>query len=259
MMKKLMYKKNYLLFLGIILILVSVFILGRRIYYKNLISDCFNKNKEIDIYKCVQDVAIERGSLGICNLIKDTKEVYPYNSWGEPHTLYVKKEDCLLELAEKKLDESICNKINDGKTKSRCLDRIATKKNDLSICEKIRDSEKRELCMQGIASKLNDLSVCEKLTYRYIKDICFEDIAPDLKDDELCAKINDPFGRDSCYCEISQDSEDLGLKIELVEKIKQKTKSNHLCILPVVEINKNYELCKMISDEKFKKECLNIK
>lgn len=64
------------------------------------------------------------------------------------------KISCYKDLAESRLDLSICDKIspegNLDVTKESCIRIVAIKKNDPSICNKITDAEKKKGCVSDV-------------------------------------------------------------------------------------------------------------
>lgn len=138
---------------------------------------------------CYTDISVSRDDISICDkIITD----------NDKHYLQDDKYYCR---ALVKMDISICENMQ---YKSRCYEDIAIRKGDTSICNKILYSEFKDRCYGNVARVRGDSSICDKIPTQSIKDECYDNVAMVTKDSSICDKIQAQHLKDRCYKEINK-------------------------------------------------------
>ncbi|MEA1925580.1 MAG: hypothetical protein U9M95_06900 [Candidatus Altiarchaeota archaeon] len=101
--------------------------------------------------KCFTYTAIHQNNSGICAEISNKSFFYITLCTGNVIKHYY-IDDCYLNLALKKRDTSLCEKINNIIQRNGCYAKVATLRDDYSICGKITDKEAGENCIEAIKS-----------------------------------------------------------------------------------------------------------
>ena len=135
------------------------------------------------------------------------------------------KDPCYSEIAENKLDYTLCEKINNEWMKNNCFDYIAKSTNNKYLCGKINDESKKEECIKIISEF--EPGYCERLL-DYERNLCFARRATWLSNPDDCRNITEDRGdtRDNCFRNIEISTNDK-------------------------------ELCKSITDQRVKESCLS--
>lgn len=82
------------------------------------------------------------------------------------------KNECILSVAIKKGDASICEKKVEEAVRENCYKGVAITKKDPNLCEKINNIENRDWCYAGVAIRTKKLDICEKISNQDIKKFC---------------------------------------------------------------------------------------
>jgi len=84
-------------------------------------------------------------------------------------------------------DVNYCEKINEESVKPSCYKDIAVKRNDLSICDKIEsdNNSNRDECYMRVAIKREDDSLCGELSGKF-KEQCYNQISLQRADFSFC-------------------------------------------------------------------------
>ena len=128
------------------------------------------------------------------------------------------KEACyqqaIIEEAIEKNDSSMCE---ESKFKDACYSEFAIKKLDQSVCEKIQDKTMKEVsetslhdnCFKSIAIAKNDSSICDSVLNKDNRFICYTIIAEATLNSTICDKVNEQgFYRKQCYVLVAIKAED---------------------------------------------------
>ena len=100
-------------------------------------------------------------------------------------------------------DESLCKE--DVESSDLCYSEIALRKNEIVICDKISDIDRKEHCYAGFAEYAKDISICTKKIHSTAnKDSCFRVVASAKKDPSICERITNKKMRDECRDTISK-------------------------------------------------------
>ncbi|OYT54236.1 MAG: hypothetical protein B6U72_03490 [Candidatus Altiarchaeales archaeon ex4484_2] len=100
--------------------------------------------------KCFTYTAIRQNKPGICAEISNKSFFYITTCKGIKIKHYY-LDECYLNLALKKRDTSLCEKINNI-YRNECYAKVAILTEDSGICEKITNKEDRENCIEAIKS-----------------------------------------------------------------------------------------------------------
>jgi hypothetical protein len=142
-------------------------------------------------------------------------------------------DNCYYDLATNYRNPVTCEEIQNPAIRDSCYSEIAIKKDDLSICNKVADFHEKEYYCKAIISK--DLEKCEKISYEYpgktqdMKDSCYYEIAKKTNDLLACTKMFSKWWKGVCYNEIAKDCK----KIPEVDYQfwceAEKSKSTEIC------------------------------
>lgn len=140
-----------------------------------------------------------------------------------------RKDSCLMQLAYKTKDPSVCEDVSSQSSKDSCYSSYAIRTNDSNICPKVSEQERRNNCYLTIAKKTGDENLCKEIKGTNIVGIgydsrCLYEIASIHQKPYVCDMITDAAG---CYVNVASVD--------------------------------NPEICEKITDQHYKDECyMNI-
>jgi hypothetical protein len=111
------------------------------------------------------------------------------------------KDECYMNAAIGKDDESVCDFIVDSSVQANCLGSIAMYNERLKVVSRIRDQEKKYEWYTTIALRSNDWEICRKITEDPLAHgSCIYEMAKRINDPNLCFFVDkNTLHRDACY------------------------------------------------------------
>lgn len=156
-------------------------------------------------------------------------------------------DQCNLNLAKEKLDESSCSKITAIDLQYQCFGGIAVLKKDTSLCQKAGNY--KDQCIFAIANAGQSGNECNIIVDPAVKDICFAEIARQQKNWVFCQDISGQETHDWCLRDIAVmlDNE------APCPNIKDVSLKN-MCYMDIAVLKRDSSLCDLSGD--LKQTCL---
>jgi len=208
-----------------------------------------------DFYEIVKSRAKEKNDVRICNKIGGL-EWYYYTNWLAIFTEHGKRysaryyEYCIKDFSGHiqetiKKDPTICERIENQKTRDLCNRYNAEIKNDSSVCEKIVDQSWKDQCYYGVGVSKQDAVLCEEIEGQGTREGCYLAVAKLKYDSSLCEKPQEKKMREECYYQVAKLKQDPTIcgKLEV-----QMTKD--LCYHKVAESKQDSRICERIEGNK---------
>lgn len=159
-------------------------------------------------------------------------------------------DECFEYIAQKRMEEGFCNEIKSD-IKYRCYHDLALRKGDISICERIESNEIKNQCKAEITKVSPDLCPAYKTTDE--QDECYFAYATMNGKKEACASIKGKEAAYRCLLTIAPNDINEALCMEMPD-----SDSKDRCLETVAINNLDVSICKKIYSWIFKYECLNV-
>lgn len=167
------------------------------------------------------------------------------------------RDDCYVSVAEKKQDESICEKIKTPYFKDECYLLVGQASLDYKICDK--SGGFRDQCYERVNQSDPNITTCEKITNRDYKERCYVAVAFAEKNESICGKIesNDDYWlqRDYCYAKVAVSKHDESLCAGL------KIQARNYCYADIGAFKGDLSICDKIEDTQYtdwKNRCYKV-
>lgn len=167
----------------------------------------------------------------------------------------IDRNSCLIEVAKKKKDESICGNITTGfrdpmENLKDCYFAVGKNlDNNPSLCGQSRDVKTKEECYLSLAGSLKRVSLCDEIKDSVKKNECLKVAAVSTKEGNLCDKVENNL-KVSCYIDIAETTRNESFCNKITE-----LDSKDYCYYKVAEHSNNGSLCETIQGLKWKNTC----
>ncbi|MFH0861577.1 MAG: hypothetical protein V1875_00970 [Candidatus Altiarchaeota archaeon] len=215
-----------------------------------------NTKPAIDQY--YSDVADYTGISTLCTSIDDLKKqgscVKKHAKTGDECKNAIdvpSKEDCLLNVAKKIGNVSLCYGIYRPNMMDKCFLNVGTARNDVSACRRISDQSMLSSCLGTVAAAREDVGTCVGDYPEWMSQACILGVAQITKNATLCAQIKDALRKDGCLSQSFVAEGDFRRCQEL-----QAPQNRQYCTLEIAKKTQNISLCGLMSDQAAKDDCL---
>ena len=122
---------------------------------------------DYDWVSCMKDVGIKKSDENLCDLIKletiENKNLAEDKSGlgRSGYSISSARNTCFEFVAKEKNDENICLMIEEGFGEF-CITNIAVKKEDVELCEKIEDEDTKRFCITRLTNNYIDFEECDE-------------------------------------------------------------------------------------------------
>jgi len=192
----------------------------RYIVLRNNSAECISLHDSNLQYKCYLAIAENTRNLKICEMIVGLSgknhciasvndllmQEISANDFGVKECNILSgrfKDDCLLEVAIKSLDNSICKNITYYDTKKECIINISLISKDPFVCDDLGSHDSRGQCKLEIAIATKDIQICEMISNQFSRVDCITNVAIAKNDLALCDTFEDGLNKEvwvhSCY------------------------------------------------------------
>ncbi|MBD3261617.1 MAG: hypothetical protein GF334_08055, partial [Candidatus Altiarchaeales archaeon] len=116
------------------------------------------------------------------------------------------QKNCLIKLAAKSGNQSICYSLENGvllSWRDDCLRSVAATSGNHSICRQIHSENIKDICLGEVAVVNRDSGLCDLIETRQSRDWCYNNVAPQLRDASLCSKITHQNRREDCLMKLA--------------------------------------------------------
>ena len=160
-------------------------------------------------------------------------------------------DDCIKDIAIKRHDQKICERITSDSMRGSCIGSFAKSLDDIELCKKIpKDARGADARNRGFLKFVNepeDIYVCTEWIHdeRY-KDDCFSQILDKKRDDaSFCGNFASPKKRISCYLKVVKFLENEELCSLIRDEGKtQRTSQCRYCEEKGINYEEEYQNCR---------------
>lgn len=226
-------KKGNLIFLVTIFLFFIGYLFGGDITGKLVMDTNIATESDIELY----EKAIETSDEMLCSKI-DFKDF---------------KDDCLVKVANEKVDQTICELILDEKMQFSCYSDISRLTNDVELCKMVETDEYwNTICYKNYAIGNNNSDYCWFIPKGEQNNPCFYEVAVKTLDWEACHDITDTTLYNKCNHIISQRA----LRIEPCLQLNNLVDRDS-CVIRLARKSDDVKICEEIKIEGIKEDCFD--
>lgn len=160
-------------------------------------------------------------------------------------------DNCIKDIAIKRHDQKICERIESGTMRGSCIGAFAKIMDDIELCKKIpkdaRGADARNRCFLKFVKGPEEMYVCTEWIHdeRY-KDDCFSQILDKKRDDaSFCGNFVSPKKRIGCYLKVVKSLENEELCSLIKDEGKaQRTSQCRYCEEKGINYDEEYQNCR---------------
>ena len=159
------------------------------------------------------------------------------------------RDNCVAELARKKVDLKVCDLITSDKTKGYCQEQVALITNNQELCGDISDQYWKDNCNSELAIKNNKDVFCSLISIPSQREDCYRTIAINTNNGQLCEFLATK-EKDGCLYKIAGKIMDLKLCNDVSTPVGQDA-----CRMKVARVSNDKEKCKTIKISSIREMC----